>query len=189
VVAEPTGISESPGWLPTLAYRVESEELSEENHMAPDTTYKNEENRMSSEDNMGLGRRIVDALNTGNLTAIDEVFAPGYVDRTPNPGTTPDREGFKQGLTKFRAAFPDFRYTIDDEIVVGDKLVHRLTGRGTQKGEFQGVPATGKYASWSEIHIGRIANGKVVEHWGLGYQLGMMQQLGLVASPKVASPK
>src|SRR5207249_8852804 len=61
--------------------------------------------------------RIVDALNTGNLTAIDEVFDAGYVDRTPNPGTTPDREGFKQGLTKFRAAFPDFRYTIEDEIV------------------------------------------------------------------------
>jgi len=117
------------------------------------------------------------------------VFDAGYVDRTPNPGTTPDREGFKQGLTKFRAAFPDFRYTIEDEIVVGDKLVHRLTGRGTQKGEFQGAPATGKYASWSEIHIGRVANGKVVEHWGQGDQLGMMQQLGLVSSPKVASPK
>src|SRR2546427_2399319 len=143
--------------------------------MAPDTISK-DENRMASEEGMALGRRIVDALNTGNLTAIDEVFAPGYVDRTPNPGTTPDREGFKQGLTKFRTAFPDFRYTIEDEIVVGDKLVHRLTGRGTQKGEFQGVPATGKYASWSEIHIGRVANGKVVEHWGLGDQLGMMQR-------------
>lgn len=168
---------------------MESEEFSEENHMAPDTIYKKEENRMSPDENMALGRRIVDALNTGNLTAIDEVFDAGYVDRTPNPGTTPDREGFKQGLTKFRAAFPDFRYTIEDEIVVGDKLVHRLTARGTQKGEFQGVPATGKYASWSEIHIGRVANGKVVEHWGQGDQLGMMQQLGLVASPKVASPK
>lgn len=157
--------------------------------MAPDTIYKKEENRMSPEENMALGRRIVDALNTGNPTAIDEVFDASYVDRTPYPGNTPDREGFKQSLTKFRAAFPDFRYTIEDEIVVGDRLVHRLTARGTQKGEFQGVPATGKYASWSEIHIGRVANGKVVEHWGLGDQLGMMQQLGLVAAPKVASPK
>src|SRR5438552_9916575 len=136
--------------------------------MAPDTIYKKDENRMSPDENMALGRRIVDALITGNMSAIGEVFHAGCVARTPDPGTTPDREGFKQGLTKFRAAFPDFRYTIEDEIVVGDKLVHRLTGRGTQKGEFQGAPATGKYASWSEIHIGRVANGKVVEHWGQG---------------------
>lgn len=144
-----------------------------------------EENRMSSEENKTLGRRIVEAINSGNLTTIDEVFAPSYVDRTPFPGSTPDREGYKQSLTAFRAAFPDFRYTIDDEIVAGDKLVHRLTGRGTQKGEFQGVPATGKQATWSEIHIGRVVNGKVVEHWGLLDQLGMMQQLGLAPAAKV----
>ena len=144
-----------------------------------------EENRMSLEETKVFGRRIVDAINSGNLTTIDEVLAPSYVDRTPFPGTTSDREGFKQGLTKFRAAFPDFRYTIEDEIVAGDKLVHRLSARGTQKGEFQGAPATGKQAVWSEIHIGRLANGKVVEHWGLEDQLGMMQQLGLVPAAKV----
>lgn len=144
---------------------------------------------MSPEENKTLGRRIIDAVNTGNLTAIDDVFAPGYVERNPAPGTTSDLEGFKRNLTKFRAAFPDFRYTIEDEIVVGDKLVHRLTARGTQKGEYMGVPATGKQASWSEIHIGRIANGKVVEHWGLGDQLGMMQQLGLDAVPKLVAAR
>ncbi len=144
-----------------------------------------EENRMSSEDYKGLGRRLVEALNTGNLAIIDEVFASGYVDRTPFPGTTPDREGVKQGLKQFRAAFPDFRYTIEDEITSGDKLVQRLTARGTQKGEFQGVPATGKQATWSEIHIARLVNGKVVEHWGIEDQFGMMQQLGLVPATKV----
>lgn len=135
------------------------------------------------ENNKTLGRKVVDAINNANLTAIDELFAAGYVDRTPYPGTTPDREGLKQGLTKFRAAFPDFRYTIEDEIVADDKLVHRLTGRGTQRGEFQGVPGTGKYATWSETQIVRIANGKVVEHWGLEDQFGMMLQLGLVKNP------
>ena len=144
-----------------------------------------EENRMSSEESKTLGRRIIEAVNSGSLTTIDELFAPGYVDRTAFPGSTPDREGYKQSLTKFRAAFPDFRYTIEDEIVAGDKLVHRLTGRGTQKGEFQGVPATGKQATWSEIHIGRLVNGKVVEHWGLVDQLGMLQQLGLEPAMKV----
>ena len=139
---------------------------------------------MSPEDSKALGRRLVDAINAGNLTALDELFAPGYVDRNPFPGATPDRAGFKQSLTTFRAAFPDFRYTIEDEVAVGDKLVHRLTARGTQKGEFQGVPATGKQATWSEIHIGRIADGKVVEHWGIGDQMAMKQQLELASTPK-----
>ena len=136
------------------------------------------------ENNKALGRRIVDAVNAGNLAGIDEVFATSYVDRTPFPGATSDREGFKKSLTTFRAAFPDFRYTIDDEIAVGDKLVHRLTARGTQKGEYMGVPATGKQAIWSEFHIGRVANGKIEEHWAISDQLGMMQQLGLVPTPK-----
>ncbi len=136
-------------------------------------------------ENKALGRRVVDALNSGNLTAIDEVFAPSYVDRNPYPGATPDRDGLKKSLTQFRLAFPDVRYTVEDEIIADDKLVHRLTAKGTQKGEFQGVPATGKQATWSEFHIARIANGKVVESWGIGDQLGMMQQLGLV--PAAAS--
>jgi predicted ester cyclase len=143
------------------------------------------ENHMSPEENKTLSHRIVDAINKGNLAAIDDVFAPTYMDRTPFPGTTPDREGFKQGLTKFRMAFPDFQYTIEDEIAVGDRLVHRLTARGTQKGEFLGVPATGKQATWSEIHIGRVVNDKVVEHWSNQDQLGMMQQLGFASAPKL----
>ncbi len=142
---------------------------------------------MSPEENKAIGRRIVDALNSGNLTAIDEVFAPSYIDRNPFPGATPDRNGLKKSLTQFRLAFPDVRYTVEDEIVADDKLVHRLIAKGTHKGEFQGVPATGKQATWTEFHIGRIANGKVVESWGVVDQLGMMQQLGLVPEPRLAS--
>lgn len=140
---------------------------------------------MLPEDSKTLGRRIVDAINSGNQASLDEVFAPGYVNRTPFPGTPSDLEGFKQSLTTFRTAFPDYRYTIEDEIAVGDKIVHRLSARATQKGEFLGVPSTGKQAAWSEIHIARLANGKVVEHWGIGDQLGMMQQLGLIPEQKL----
>jgi len=147
------------------------------------------ENRMSSDETRAVGRRLVEAINTGNLATIDEVFASGYVDRSPLPGTTPDREGVKQGLIRFRAAFPDFRYTIEDEIATGDKLVQRLSARGTQKGEFQGAPATGKQAAWSEIHIVRLVNGKVVEHWGIEDQLSMMQQLGLAPAVKVPATR
>lgn len=139
---------------------------------------------MSPEDTKALGRQIVEAINNGNLATFDKIFAAGYVDRTAPPGAAADLAGFKQTLTALRAAFPDFRYTIEDEIAVGDRLVHRLTARGTQKGEFQGVPATGKQATWAEVHIGRVLDGKVVEHWGLGDQQAMMQQLGLAPASR-----
>jgi predicted ester cyclase len=148
-----------------------------------------EEMRMTPEEIKTLGRRIVDTINAGNVPALDNVFASGLVDRSPSPGATPDREGLKQSLTALRTAFPDFRYTLEDEIAVGDRLVHRLTARGTQKGEFQGIPATGKQAVWSEIHLARLLDGKVVEHWGIVDVLGMMQQLGLAPAMKVPAAR
>ena len=82
-----------------------------------------------------------------------------------------------------KKAFPDLRYTIDDVVDGGDKIVHRLTASGTMKGDFAGMPATGKRATWTEIHIGRVANGRLVEHWGLVDQLSMLVQLGIVPAP------
>jgi hypothetical protein len=56
----------------------------------------------------------------------------------------------------------------------------------THLGEFQGLPPTGKQISLSIMHIDRVANGKIVEHWGQGDALGLMQQMGIVFLP---SPK
>ncbi|HEY6041472.1 MAG TPA: ester cyclase, partial [Anaerolineae bacterium] len=61
----------------------------------------------------------------------------------------------------------------------GDKVVTRITGQGTMKGTFAGMTATNKHASWSEIHISRFKDGKIVEHWGIVDQAGMLQQLGV----------
>jgi predicted ester cyclase len=83
-------------------------------------------------------------------------------------------------------AFPDFRYTIDDEIVEGDRIVNRLTATGTQERAFLGVPATGKRATWGEIHMGRIRGGKFVDHWAQIDNLGMLQQLGVIPAPEQA---
>ena len=83
-------------------------------------------------------------------------------------------------VTMFRTAFPDLQVTVDDLIAEGDKVVARITAKGTHKGEFMGTPATNKQISMQEIHICRIAGGKIVEHWGLEDSLGMMQQLGMI---------
>ena len=125
----------------------------------------------------------LEILNQGKLELVDELFAPEFVERTPQPALAPTREGFKQFVKALRTAFPDIRYTIDDTIEAGDKLVHRVTATGTMRGEFAGMPATGKQATWTEIHISRVANDHIVEHWGLVQELGMLVQLGVIPAP------
>jgi steroid delta-isomerase-like uncharacterized protein len=130
-----------------------------------------------------LERIPLEVFNQGNFGLIDELIAPDFVEHSAQPGVPPTREGFKQFAMAYRSAFPDLRYTVDDAIDAGDKIVYRLTVSGTMKGDFLGMPATGTRATWTEIHIGRVANGQLVEHWGLVDQLGMLVQLGVIPAP------
>jgi predicted ester cyclase len=130
-----------------------------------------------------LERIPLEILNQGRYELIDEIYAPDFVEHYEQPGVPPTREGFKQFVMAYRAAFPDLHYTVEDAIEAGDKIVHRLTASGTMNGDFLGMHATGKRATWSEIHIGRVADGRLVEHWGLVDQLGLFVQLGIVPAP------
>jgi predicted ester cyclase len=125
----------------------------------------------------------LEVLNTGNFELLDELLAPDFVDHLAQPGVPPTRDGLRQTLSALRTAFPDIHYTIEDAIACGDQVVHRLSVTGTMTGEFMGMPATGKPAAWTEIHIGRGVNGRLTEHWGLVDQLGMLVQLGIVEAP------
>ena len=140
---------------------------------------------MSTEQNKTLARQLVDDIfNRGNMSRADEVLAPDFVEREELPAGLPrDREGVKQMTTMFRRAFPDFKATINDIIAEGDKVVVRQTWTGTQKGEFMGVPPTGKRVSFGVIDILRISGDKCVEHWGQMDSMGLMQQLGAVPTP------
>jgi len=128
-------------------------------------------------------QRTIEVFNDGNVGLIDELYAKDYVEHTPQPGVAPTREGSKQTLIALKKAFPDLRYTIEDVIDSGDKIVHRLTASGTMKADFAGMPATNKHATWTEIHIGKVVNGRLTEHWGLVDQLAMLVQLGVIQSP------
>ena len=125
----------------------------------------------------------LEVLNNGNFGLVDELLSTDFVDHFAQPGVPPTREGFKQSAIALKTAFPDLHYAIDESIECGDRIVHRLTGTGTMKGDFMGISATGKRATWTEIHIGRVANGRLTEHWALGDQLGMLVQLGVVPAP------
>jgi steroid delta-isomerase-like uncharacterized protein len=81
----------------------------------------------------------------------------------------------------FRTAFPDGHWHEEDLFAEGDRVVGRYILRGTHQGEFFGIPATGKSISVSNVHIFRLSDGKIIEHWGHGDDMGMMRQLGAMA--------
>ncbi len=145
---------------------------------------------MSTEENKALVRRLTEEVfNAHNLAPIDGYFLPDYVDHVPlPPGMPAGLAGLKAFWGALFEAFPDFRYTVDDMVAEGDRVVARLTARGTHRGTFMGIPTTGKQVTWTEIHIGRCAGGKITEHWANIDQLGLMQQLGAIPMPGQAAP-
>ena len=142
---------------------------------------------MSEQDKQSLRRIPLEALNEGRVDVIDEVIAPDYLERSPLPGYQPTRDGLKSFIRDFRSAIPDLKYKVDHEISEGDFVVQHVTGSGTPQHEFLGLPATGKSATWQEIHIVRVSGGKAVEHWGLVDMLGVMQQLGALPTQAQAA--
>jgi steroid delta-isomerase-like uncharacterized protein len=140
---------------------------------------------VSTEQSKNLVRRFFDdVLNNANLAAIDDLVTPDYVLHFTGSPVPVDREGHKGFVAALRAAFPDWQESIDDVIAEGDKVVARVTGRGTHRAEFMGIPATGRRVEITSINIDRIAGDRIAERWLLADVMGMMQQLGAVPTTK-----
>ncbi|MGH2521922.1 MAG: ester cyclase [Anaerolineales bacterium] len=135
---------------------------------------------MSTEENKALVRRYQEAHNTNNLAALDEIVSADLIPHNQLPGLPSGLEGGKLVHQGLLAAFPDLHTETEDLIAEGDKVVQRFTVSGTDKGGFMGAPPTDKHYKVSGISIFRIANGKIVEHWGQFDQLGVLQQLGVM---------
>ena len=119
----------------------------------------------------------------GNIELIDELCAPSYVEHEVTPNVSPDREGLKQSVRAYRAAFPDVRVSIEDVITSNDRLAFRLRLTGTFQGEFMGHKPNGNAFDVGCIDIVRFdGNGKALEHWGISEETKMAQQLGLMPS-------
>lgn len=139
---------------------------------------------LPTEVNKANTRRFYDEVfNKKNGAAIDEFIALNHVDHAAPPGMPGGLEGVKQTINMYLTAFPDLHFTVEDMIAEGDKVAVRLTTRGTQQGEFMGVPPTGKHTTVTAIDINRFAGGKCVEHWLQMDTLGLLQQLGVVPAP------
>ena len=138
-----------------------------------------------SEENKALYRSFVEEIiNKYKINEMGKFIAEDFVDLTPPPGIDlePGLAGMQKMMGMFLSAFPDLHSTIDDLVAEGDKVVGLMTTTGTHKGDFMGIPATGKQINFKEIHTVRIVNGKAIEHWGIAEDLKMMQQLGVVPS-------
>ena len=134
---------------------------------------------MTIEANKALVRRFIDEIFVGgSFDAVDELLTDDF---TPHTGATtgPGREPLKAAIRRVAAGLADATMTIEDMIAEGDRVAVRLTSRATQVGPFMGLPPSGRTYTIEEIHVFRIADGKVAEHWHQADFLGMFAQLGI----------
>ena len=132
-----------------------------------------------SETNKALLRHVIEeGFNKRNVALFDELFAD-CVYRAPGVGELRG-EAYRPFLTSVLAAFPDGRWTIEDQVAEGDKVVTRWTFIGTHKREIIGIAPTGRQVRLSGMMIDRIVGGKITEEWEEYDTLGMMQQLDAV---------
>ena len=134
-----------------------------------------------SEANKAIVRRLVEEMDNGNLDIFDELLSSDYVYHFPGNPEPLDGQAHKESAHAFYEAFPDLCHTIEDQVAEGDRVVTRMTNRGTHRGEIMGVQPTGITMEFGVIDICRISNGRIVEEWIQGDLLGLLQQIG--ASP------
>lgn len=134
-----------------------------------------------SDANKRIARRLLEELfERGNLAAADELVHPDFVNHEAPPENPQGPAGLKETVTWLRELWGPMRAEIEDEIAEDDKVVARIMMHGRHLGEFLGKPPTGKEFAVEQIHVWRIADGQVIEHWSVRDDLGQALQLGLI---------
>ena len=144
---------------------------------------------MAADENKAVVRRFNEVTQQffrgGDMSGLDEVCAPDFVHH--GPGMPHDLAGLKQMAPAFRTAFPDMEVVTEDLFAEGDRVVDRVTVRGTHQSEFMGIPPSGQRIEMQEIHIARIVDGKIVERWTQFDMFGLLQQIGGVPGPPASA--
>ncbi len=138
---------------------------------------------MTTPDAIKIVRSYVGAANAGDTELMAAMTVPGFVHHS-GAGDL-DVDGVREGLAYYRAAFPDFRYDLEDLLLVddGSAVVARWTMRGTHRGEFFGVAGTGRTFASPGLSVHRISEGRIVEDWEYSDDIGQMRQLGFSLQP------
>lgn len=138
---------------------------------------------MSTEQNKAIVLQFYKDFDNRNIDQALTRIAPNFVAHMAGVPETLNGDGFKQFGMAFYLAFTNSQHTFEEVILEGDKVVTCGTFTAKHLGDFQGIPPTNKQIKLSIMHIDRIKDGKIVEHWGQGDALGLMQQLGIVFLP------
>jgi steroid delta-isomerase-like uncharacterized protein len=138
-----------------------------------------------TQSNAAIVRAFVDAvINKGDFQAAKLFVWEDVVEQVPFPGQGPGLDGLNDVLRGMRAAFPDLHFSIEEQISEGEKVLTRFEWTGTHRGEFLGVPATGRPVKVWGMVIDRLQDGKIKETRILMDTLGLMMQLGVISPPK-----
>jgi len=139
---------------------------------------------MTPEENKLFIRRFVEeTINRKNLDALSELVAENFVEQVPFPGQGPGREGLRYAIGIFLSAFPDIRWIVDEQIAEGENIVSRFTWAGTHRGEFLGLPPTGKRVKVWGVVMDVVRDGMLSESRIIMDTMGLLQQLGAIPSP------
>jgi steroid delta-isomerase-like uncharacterized protein len=147
---------------------------------------------MSTEENKAIVRRwFEEVLSQGDMDALDSICAECHpqfaVVRGVMAPAPLGMSGLKSLITSLRSAFPDLEAAVEEQIAEGDKVVTRVTIRGTQRGEIFGMPPTGKSFTIPGVSIWEVRGNLLIQEWVSWDALGMMQQLGAIPAPEVAA--
>lgn len=132
---------------------------------------------MSLETNKAVARRFFDLFHEGGEGLVDEIFTEDFVHHSV-PWASPGIDGMKELMEIVATGFSDFQGIVEDVVAEGNRVVMRLCERGVHTGDFLGLPATGRSFQYSSIHIFRIENGRIAEHWNELDTAGLKRQLG-----------
>ena len=120
---------------------------------------------MSEEENKGVVLRWIEAYNERDMQAEADARAPGYVAHVPAASGPLGSGAWTRFVATFGEAFPDLRLTVKEILSEGDMVAARVAFHGTHRGEFQGIPPTGRQVAFTSIEVNRVVGGKVEEHW------------------------
>ncbi len=132
----------------------------------------------TAEELKARARRLAEeVLSQGDLAVADELVSADYAHHVPGDRPAAGLAGLKEMVTLMHRTFPDFHVIVEDEIAEGDRVVQRMTVRGTYALEFLGVARSAGQFSLCAIDINRVGpDGKFVEHWSSVDLLGLLHQ-------------
>lgn len=141
---------------------------------------------MATESNREIALQFYQAFDDRNINKAFSLLADNFVAHMAGIAQPLNKESFKQFGMEFYTAFANGKHKFDEIIVEGDRIVTCGKFTAVHLGEFQGLPPTKKQIKISIMHIDKVDNSKIVEHWAQGDVQGLMKQLGIIFLP---SPK